>query len=140
MLNRSTTLFQGSTPRGGGKKGGRVMAWGYKSRGGAGLRSANQPAIRLVARLAAIELAMTALPVLDTAETALEGGRNLSTWAAAVLKLPATSVVMPASTETLHLHVHRVSRRAALCQRGLLHVRSLQVKPVLSGKFTQSDM
>ena len=39
----------------------------------------NTPARRLAARLAATEPAMTALPALDTAETAVEGGRYLST-------------------------------------------------------------
>ena len=51
---------------------------------------------------------MTALPALDTAETAVDGGRYLSTWEAAVLGLPATSVVIPASTVTLQGHVKQI--------------------------------
>ena len=75
---------------------------GRGGRGGRGGRAKDStPARRLVARLAATEPAMTALPALDTAETAVEGGRYFTTCEAAVLGLPATSVVIPASTETL---------------------------------------
>ena len=66
----------------------------------------NKPARRLAPRLAATEPAMTALPALDTVETAVEGGRYLSTCEAAVLGLPATSVVIPASTETLQCNMY----------------------------------
>ena len=61
---------------------------------------------------------MIALPALDTAETAVEAGRYLSTCEAAVLGLPATSVVMPASTETLHHDVYKLCRCIAADSEG----------------------
>ena len=78
----------------------------------------NPPARRLAARLAATEPAMIALPALDKAETAVEAGRYLSTCEAAVLGLPATSVVMPASTETLHHDVYMLCRCIAADSEG----------------------
>ncbi len=60
------------------------------------------PESKPAATLAAREVATTALAVFWTDETAWDGGRYLSTFEAAVFRLPAMSVVTPASTVTLH--------------------------------------
>lgn len=60
------------------------------------------PASKLEPRLAAMVAPITTLAVCETEVTAVEGGRYLITWYAAVLGLPARLVVTPASTDTLH--------------------------------------
>ena len=71
------------------------------------------PASRLDPKLAAMVAPITTLAVWETEVTAVEGGRYLTTWEAAVLGLPAKLVVTPASTDTLQTDKDCFSNRVS---------------------------